>query len=36
MLVVMIATVNASAAGTCWPAVVNAGAGMAAVAINRV
>ena len=34
MLVVMIATVDASAAGTCRPAVVNAGAGMAAVAID--
>ena len=34
MLVVMIATVDASAAGTCQPVVVNAGVGMAVVAVD--
>ena len=34
MLVVVVATVGASAAGTCRPVVVKAGAGMAAVAVN--
>ena len=31
---VVNATIDASAAGTCWPVIVNAGAGMAAVAVD--
>ena len=34
MLVVVVATVDAPAAGICQPVVVNAGAGMAAVAVD--
>ena len=34
MLVVVVATVDAPAAGTCQPVVINAGTGMAAVAVD--
>ena len=34
MLLLLVATVDASAAGTCQPVVVNAGAGMVAVAVD--
>ena len=34
MLVVVVATVDAPAAGICQPIVINAGAGMAAVAVD--